>query len=194
MPFGSANYTQEAFAQQLIDEFKQANIHPKRVWPQSFLYDDVLYWLRAEPRFGKQAVLLDESGDAPSTISAATASLDKYAKDGVRIVAPPLQYLVSTVTDKHGKVKIVASEYAKRAKKLGLKVIGWSLERSGWPADSTNGGYYYSTIANVTAARGEGVVFELLDVLASKEVGAMGVFSDWSATVSYYANCFGLFL
>ncbi|KAK1773074.1 PLC-like phosphodiesterase [Copromyces sp. CBS 386.78] len=193
MPFGSANYTQEAFAQQLIDEFKQANIDPKRVWLQSFLYDDILYWLRAEPKFGKQAVLLDESGDAPSTIAAATASLTKYAKDGVKIVAPPLHYLVSTVTDKTGRVNIVASEYAKLAKTLGLKVVGWSLERSGWLADSTNGGYYYGTIANVTAARGEGVVFELLDVLASKEVGAIGVFSDWSATVSYYANCFGLF-
>ncbi|CCC05165.1 hypothetical protein SMACR_07901 [Sordaria macrospora] len=193
MPFGSANYTQEAFAQQLIDEFKLAKINPKRVWPQSFLYDDVLYWLRAEPKFGKQAVLLDESGDAPSTISTATASLTKYAKDGVKIVAPPLQYLVSTVTGKDGTVKVVASEYAKQAKKLGLKVISWSLERSGWLADSTKGGYYYSTIANATAARGEGVVFELLDVLASREVGAIGVFSDWSATVSYYANCFGLF-
>ncbi|KAK3338598.1 PLC-like phosphodiesterase [Neurospora tetraspora] len=193
MPFGSANFTQEAFAQQLIDEFKEAEINPKRVWLQSFLYDDVLYWLRAEPEFAKQAILLDQSGDAPSTISAATASLTKYAQDGVQIVAPPLEYLVSTATDKDGKVKVVASEYAKQAKKLGLKVISWSLERSGWLADSTKGGYYYSTIANATAARGEGVVFELLDVLASKEVGAIAVFSDWSATVSYYANCFGLF-
>jgi glycerophosphoryl diester phosphodiesterase len=27
-----------------------------------------------------------------------------------------------------------------------------------------------------------------LDVLA-RQVGILGIFSDWSATVSYYANC-----
>jgi hypothetical protein len=31
----------------------------------------------------------------------------------------------------------------------------------------------------------------LLDVLA-RQVGVRGVFSDWPATVTYYANCFGL--
>jgi glycerophosphoryl diester phosphodiesterase len=29
-----------------------------------------------------------------------------------------------------------------------------------------------------------------LDVLA-KQVGIRGIFSDWSATVTYYANCMG---
>jgi glycerophosphoryl diester phosphodiesterase len=31
----------------------------------------------------------------------------------------------------------------------------------------------------------------MLDVLA-KQVGVLGVFSDWPATVSYYASCVGL--
>lgn len=30
-----------------------------------------------------------------------------------------------------------------------------------------------------------------LDVLA-KDVGILGIFSDWPATVTYYANCMGL--
>jgi len=37
-------------------------------------------------------------------------------------------------------------------------------------------------------------MFELLDVLA-KDVGIEGIdgiFSDWPATVTYYANCIGL--
>jgi hypothetical protein len=34
----------------------------------------------------------------------------------------------------------------------------------------------------------EGVILELLDVLAN-EVGVEGVFSDWPATVTFYANC-----
>ena len=32
---------------------------------------------------------------------------------------------------------------------------------------------------------------EVLDILA-QQVGIKAIFSDWSATVTYYANCFGL--
>ena len=53
--FGS----QENYAQKMIDEYKAAGIQPKRVWPQSFNLDDVLYWIEKEPQFGKQAVYLD---------------------------------------------------------------------------------------------------------------------------------------
>ncbi|KAK4158995.1 PLC-like phosphodiesterase [Cladorrhinum sp. PSN259] len=186
MPFNGSDYTQEKFAQQMIDEFKAAGIKPERVWAQSFLYDDVLYWLKAEPKFARQAVLLDESGDAPGAFPTAVASLAKYAKAGVKIVAPPLPYLVKL--DANGK--IVPSEYAIEAKKQKLKIITWSLERSGWLGDGSGGGYYYASIANAT--NGEGDVYNLLHVLA-QDVGVIGVFSDWSATVTYYANCFGLF-
>jgi len=34
-------------------------------------------------------------------------------------------------------------------------------------------------------------MYELLDVLA-QDVGIVGIFSDWPATVTYYANCMGL--
>ncbi|KAM7214906.1 PLC-like phosphodiesterase, TIM beta/alpha-barrel-containing domain containing protein [Rhypophila decipiens] len=191
MPFvgpSGKNYTQTAYAQHLIDEFKAAGIHPSRVYPQSFLYDDVLYWLKNEPKFAKQAILLDESGDPPSgSLEQATAALAKYAKAGVKIVAPPLPYLVTVGKD--GK-SIVPSEYAKTAKKLGLKMITWSLERSAWLGDGSHGGYYYATIAS--AINQESDVFKLLHVLA-QDVGVIGVFSDWSATVTYYANCYGLF-
>lgn len=185
MPFpAGSNYTQTVFAQQMIDEFKAAKIAPARVWPQSFLYADVLYWLKAEPAFGKQAVLLDETADyAPMEYS--VGNLTKYRDAGVQIMSPPLPYLV---TVKDGAM--VPSAYAIEAKRLGLKLITWSLERSGWLADKTHGGYYYESIANVT--KSEGDVFKLLHVLA-QDVGVVGVFSDWSATATYYANCFGLF-
>jgi glycerophosphoryl diester phosphodiesterase len=154
------------------------------VWLQSFLYDDILYWLEAEPRWAKQAVYLDSTAEVAS-MPEAVASLAKYAKDGLQIVAPPLQYLV-TVEDG----KIVPSEYALAAKKAGLGIISWTLERSAWLGDGSGGGYYYSSVANVT--NNEGDVYNLLHVLA-QDVGVLGVFSDWSATVTYYANCFGLF-
>ena len=42
MPF-DGDYTQEAYAQQLIDEYKAAGVPPEDVFPQSFLLEDVLY-------------------------------------------------------------------------------------------------------------------------------------------------------
>ncbi|KAG7126662.1 Extracellular protein like [Verticillium longisporum] len=175
-----------AYAQQLIDEYRQAGIDPRRVWPQSFHYPDILYWLDNEPAFGAQAVYLDENGETAATFPDAVANLTTYKADGVRIVAPPLPYLVTL--DDGGR--IVPSAYATRANELGLEIITWSLERSGVLSDGTKGGYYYTTIAD--AIQTDGDVFELLHVLA-KDIGVLGVFSDWSATVTYYANCLGLF-
>jgi glycerophosphoryl diester phosphodiesterase len=45
--------------------------------------------------------------------------------------------------------------------------------------------YYQSTL---DALRSDGDLMVTLDVLA-RQVGILGIFSDWSATVSYYANC-----
>ena len=125
MPF-EGDYTQEIYAQQMIDEYKEAGIHPSRVWPQSFIFSDVAYWLEHEPEFGRQAVLLDESGDTPETFPAAVANLTFYKDSGVRVVAPPLPYLVTTDENDN----YVPSEYAHTAKELGLDIITWSLERS----------------------------------------------------------------
>ncbi|MBE0497081.1 MAG: glycerophosphodiester phosphodiesterase, partial [Campylobacterales bacterium] len=82
---------------------------------------------------------------------------------------------------------IVPSAYAKALKARGFGIIAWSLERSGLLKDG--GGWYYQTIKDVT--NNDGDTFTLLDVLA-KDVGVMGVFSDWPATTTYYANCKGL--
>ena len=37
----------------------------------------------------------------------------------------------------------------------------------------------------------DGDKYEVLDVLA-RDVGIRGMFSDWPASVTYYANCMGL--
>ncbi|KAF2969661.1 hypothetical protein GQX73_g3941 [Xylaria multiplex] len=186
MPF-QGNYTTQQYEQQVVDEYVEAGIHPSRVWLQSFVFEDVAYWLRHAPEFGKQAILLDDKGDAPATIEDAAANLTFYKDAGVRIVAPPLPYLVSV----DAKGEYVPSHYATTAKKLGLDIITWSLERSGPLAQATEkGDYYYSTILNGTHKDGD--MFRLVDVLA-RRVGVLGIFSDWSATVTFYANCFGLF-
>ncbi len=73
------------------------------------------------------------------------------------------------------------------AKGAGLEIITWTLERSGRLA--AGGGYYYQSIADTVDRDGDALL--LLDVLA-RQVGVLGVFSDWPATVTYYANCMGL--
>jgi glycerophosphoryl diester phosphodiesterase len=83
--------------------------------------------------------------------------------------------------------QVVPSPYATAASAAGLNVITWTLERSGLLVDG--GGYYYQSVTDWTDNDGD--MFELLDVLA-RDVAVIGVFTDWPATVTYYANCMGL--
>jgi glycerophosphoryl diester phosphodiesterase len=107
----------------------------------------------------------------------------QLAAAGINIIAPPLWMLVE-LSDEGA---IVPSAYARAAKAAGLDIITWTLERSG-PLDQ-GGGWYYRTIAD--AIDNDGDMLVLLDVLA-RQVGIRGIFSDWPATVTYYANCMGL--
>ena len=179
MPF--EGFTQEAYAQKMLDEYNAANVPASQVFAQSFNKNDVLYWIKNEPAFGKQAVFLDSADKAADLPD--LEKLISYKKDGIQIVAPPIFALLSA---KDGK--LVASSYAKDAKQAGLNIITWSLERSGVMATG-KGGWYYQTVSQ--AIHREGDILQALDVLA-KDVGIMGIFSDWPATVTYYANCMGL--
>jgi len=178
MPFDG--FTQEAYAQKMIDEYKAAKVAPSKVFPQSFDLNDVRYWIKNEPQFGKQAVFLDGAdklADLPDL-----AKLISYKNEGIQIVAPPIFALLDA---KDGK--LVASSYAKNAKQAGLSIITWSLERSGVMA-SGKGGWYYQSVNHVISREGD--ILAALDVLA-KDVGIMGIFSDWPGTVTYYASCMG---
>jgi glycerophosphoryl diester phosphodiesterase len=83
--------------------------------------------------------------------------------------------------------KIVPSAYAEAARAAGLGILTWTLERSG-PLDGGGGWYFQSITDQVT---GDGAVYQILDVLA-RDVGIIGIFSDWPATVTFFANCRGL--
>ncbi|KAF2123149.1 glycerophosphoryl diester phosphodiesterase [Lophiotrema nucula] len=181
MPFDG--YTQEQYAQDLVNLFKKRNISPKRVWLQSFLPDDIFYWIKNEPAFGKQAVYLDERVDTEEGYANATASIPELAAKGVKVLAPA--FFALTKVDASGK--IVPSEYAIAAKKAKLDIVAWSFERSGW---LNNGGdYYYQYVSQ--AINNDGDMYTVLDVLA-QQVKIKAMFSDWPATVTYYASCFGL--
>lgn len=184
MPFDG--FSQEDYAQKLVDEYKAAGVPASDVWVQSFNLEDVLYWIENEPEFGAQAVYLDDSYNIEgfSHLDPATFpdSMQSLYDRGVRFIAPPMWMLVTLEDD-----KIVPSPYAKEAKDAGLKLITWTLERSGPLANG--GGWYFQSITDRTD--NDGVYYEVLDVLA-QDVGIEGIFSDWPATVTYYANCMGL--
>nr|WP_239521042.1 glycerophosphodiester phosphodiesterase family protein [Pseudooceanicola aestuarii] len=182
MPFDG--FTQEDYAQKMIDEYKDAGIPASDVFPQSFNLDDVLYWIKAEPEFGKQAVYLVEWSEGFDEQNAETWNEDFAAlkEQGVNYLAPSINMMV---TEENGE--IMASAYAKAAKDADLKLIAWTLERSGPLA--TGGGWYYQSIT--PAVDNDSDYLVVLDVLA-QDVGVEGVFSDWPATVTHYANCMGL--
>jgi glycerophosphoryl diester phosphodiesterase len=186
MPF-DGDYTQEKYASQMLDAYKQAGIPPSDVFAQSFNLADILYWVKTEPAFAAQAVYLEEryekQGLDPNKPETWKPSMAELKAQGVKILAPPI-WVMLTLNDKN---EIVPSAYAKAAKEAGLDLIGWSLERDG-PLNK-GGGFYHSSIK--PAIDRDGDTLTVLDVLA-KQVGVRAMFSDWPATTTFYANCVGM--
>jgi glycerophosphoryl diester phosphodiesterase len=84
---------------------------------------------------------------------------------------------------------IVPSGYAVNARKAGLDIISWTTERSGRIVEDVlvgGGTFYYQT--TLDALENDGDILRTIDVLA-QEVGIIGLFSDWPATTTFYANC-----
>jgi len=185
MPFNGM--TQREYAQKLIDEYKAAGIPPGDVFPQSFDLADVLYWLEKEPEFGKQAIYLDgryeQASFNPANESTWQPSMTALKAAGVNYIAPPIWVLLTL--DPSGKM--VPSVYAKAASAANLNIITWTLERDG-PLNK-GGGWYHQSIKS--AMNSDGKVYEVLEAL-HRQVGVKGVFSDWPATTTFYANCMGL--
>jgi glycerophosphoryl diester phosphodiesterase len=181
--FGSqANY-----AQKMIDEFKRAGVNARDVWPQSFNLDDVLYWIRNEPRIGRQVVYLDDVDPDANIPPLTVEELGEVRAQGVRIFAPPIPALL-TVSELD---EIVPSQYALDIQRAGLDIITWSFERSDLRRGAAFAGFYWAFDPQGRAVKKDSDMYEALDVLA-QDVGILGIFSDWPATVSYYASCMGL--
>ncbi len=183
MPFDG--FTMDDYAQKMIDEYEAAGIPASDVFPQSFNLDVITYWIANAGDYGQHAVYLVEPGDdwSADDESTWTHTPAEIAEMGINYLAPSINMLVSL--DDSGA--IVASAYAEAAKEAGLTLITWSLERSGPLA--SGGGWYYNSVTD--AIDNDADYYNVLHVLA-QDVGVVGVFSDWPATVTYYANCFGL--
>ncbi|MEJ0085561.1 MAG: glycerophosphodiester phosphodiesterase family protein [Pseudomonadota bacterium] len=180
--FGSqANY-----AQAMINEFKRARVEPRDVWAQSFNLDDVVYWVQREPAFGRQAVYLDDVDPSAGFPRLTAAELRDVRRKGVHIFAPPIPALLAV----DGNDKVVPSQYANDIKAAGLGIITWSFERADLRQGASKAGFYYAFDPEGRAIKKDSDMYYALDTLA-QDVGILGIFSDWPATVSYYASCMG---
>jgi glycerophosphoryl diester phosphodiesterase len=183
--FGS----QAAYAQKMIDELRGAGVDPRNVWLQSFDKRDVLYWIQNAPEFGRQAVYLDSIDPTanPPIPPQTLEELTQLRKQGVRYFAPPMPALLAVDANDN----IVPSQYARDIKRLGFKIITWTFERSDLRNGASEAGFYYYFDPAGRAIKKDSDMYKALDVLA-KQVEIVGIFSDWPATVAYYANCMGL--
>jgi len=176
---------QQGYARAMIMEYVEAGVDPRRVWAQSFNLDDVLQWIAEFPEFGEQAVFLD--GRDVASLAANPPPLSEFRdlkRAGVNIVAPPMPVLLAVKHD-----RIVPSRYAKRARRADLDIISWTTERSGRIVEDVleaGGTFYYQT--TLDALENDGDILRTIDVLA-QDVGIIGLFSDWPATTTFYANC-----
>jgi glycerophosphoryl diester phosphodiesterase len=188
--FGS----QEQYAQQFADTMEDAGVAPRDTWPQSFNLEDVFYWID-HTQYGKQAVyLLDYDTDKDDVIIQAPYDamdrmdfLKMLKKRGIRVIAPSMPALLRL----DAKGEIVPSQFAKDLKRMGFDIITWTFERSDLRQGASKAGYYYDFDPTGAAIKKDSDMYKALDVLA-REVRILGIFSDWPATVTYYANCMGL--
>jgi glycerophosphoryl diester phosphodiesterase len=194
--FGS----QENYALAFAAELRAARVKPRDVWPQSFNVEDVLTWI-GKTEYGRQAVyLLDYNATDPVNdivIQPPYDQMDRSAyfrmlkQRGVKIIAPPIPALLAV----NANGRVVPSQLAKDLKSMGFDIITWTIERSdlrkGAAATAGNPTYYFDFDPSNAAIRKDSDLYTALDVLA-RDVKILGIFSDWPATVTYYANCMGL--
>lgn len=183
--FGS----QAKYSQKLIDELRAAKVNPRNVWVQSFDKQDILYWIQNAPEFGRQAVYLDSIDPTanPPIPRLTYEELLELRRQGVQYFAPPVPALLEIDAANN----VVPSRYALDIKRAGFKIITWTLERSDLRGGASTAGFYYYFDPEGKAIKKDSDLYKALHVLAA-QVGVVGIFSDWPATVTYYANCMGL--
>jgi glycerophosphoryl diester phosphodiesterase len=191
---------QDQYAQKFADALEDEGVKPREAWPQSFNVNDVLYWIDYT-KYGEQAVyLLDYNATDPVNDIVIQPPYDQMDRTdyfrmlkqrGVKIIAPPIPALLAV----NANGRVVPSQLAKDLKAMGFDIITWTLERSdlrkGAVATPGSPTYYFDFDPNNGAIKKDSDLYKALDVLA-REVKILGIFSDWPATVTYYANCMGL--
>jgi glycerophosphoryl diester phosphodiesterase len=196
--FPTSRTPQQNYAQAFADLLQSEGVKPRHVWPQSFNVNDVLYWID-HTRYGNRAVfLVDYDADKNNILlfDIAGKQLVERAdqvqffadlrKAGVQIVAPAMPALLAV----DGSA-VVPSQLAKDLKSLGFDIITWTFERADLRQGASKAGFYYDFDPTGAAIKKDSDMYKALDVLA-RDVKILGIFSDWPATVTYYANCMNL--
>jgi glycerophosphoryl diester phosphodiesterase len=189
---------QDRYAQKFADELQAAGVKPHDAWPQSFNVNDVLYWIK-NTAYGRQAVFLvdyDAAKDNILLFDTTGKQLEKredqlnffaeLRKAKVRIIAPAMPALLAV-----NGGRVVPSQLAKDLKGMGFDIITWTLERSDLRQGASKAGFYYDFDPTGAAIKKDSDIYKALHVLA-RDVKILGIFSDWPATVTYYANCMDL--
>jgi len=192
--FGS----QDKYAQAFADELEAAGVKPRDAFPQSFNVNDVLYWIK-NTRYGRQAVFLVDYNDVTNNILLFDTNgkqllnredqlkfFMELRNAKVRIIAPAMPALLAV----NGN-RVVPSQLAKDLKGMGFDLITWTFERSDLRQGASKAGFYYDFDPTGAAIKKDSDMYKALDVLA-RDVKILGIFSDWPATVSYYASCMDL--
>jgi glycerophosphoryl diester phosphodiesterase len=190
--------TQATYARKFADELQEAGVRPHDAYSQSFNVNDILYWIDHTPYGGQAVFLVDYDADKNSVILFDTEGsqlanrqdqlkfFQELRKRKVQIVAPAMPALLAVNGD-----RVVPSQLAKDLKGMGFDIITWTFERADLRQGASKAGYYYDFDPTGAAIKTDGDMYRALDVLA-REVKILGIFSDWPASVTYYANCMGL--
>ena len=150
---------------------------------------DVLYWIKSEPRFGQQAVYLDDIDPTvnPPLPRLSLAELKQLKRQGVQIIAPPIPALLA-----------VDDATARSCPRSTRRTSGHRLRhhhvvlRARGPAQGRRDRRVLLHVRpDQPGVKKDSDMYKALDVLAAR-IGVLGVFSDWPATVTYYASCMGL--
>ena len=162
----------EQYADLLLEEYRSLEVEASTVFPQSFDRRVVDHWLTRHPDFSNNVVYLDGRGRNPLFLPSRT-DMDKLFNKGLRYIAPPIPMLLKQ--DHNGDLRETA--YARYAIQSGLKLITWTME---------------SRLSDITGfSNQDSDRLLVLDAL-HRRAQVSGVFSDWPATVTRYANCMGL--
>jgi glycerophosphoryl diester phosphodiesterase len=195
---GSIFGGQDQYAQRFADELRAAGVKPRDAFPQSFNVNDVLYWIKNTP-YGKQAVfLVDYDADKNNILLFDTTGKQLEKREDqlrffaelrrakVAIVAPAMPALLAVSGN-----RVVPSQLARDLRSLGFDIITWTFERADLRQGASQAGFYFDFDPTGAAIKKDSDMYKALDVLA-REVKIRGIFSDWPATVTYYANCMNL--
>ena len=187
MPF-EGDYTQEHYAQQMIDEYKAAGVSPRGrlrpvVQPRRRALLDRATSRRSASRRSSSTTAYDDA--RPATDGGLVAGMRRARRAGRE------DHRAADVGAGHarrGRARSCPRPTPRPAKAAGLDIITWTLERSG---PLNDGRRLLLPDRSPAPSTTTATCFTVLDVLA-QQVGVRGIFSDWPATVTYYANCMGL--